>query len=190
MQNMIINSLLKGGVIMYEAKSIYTKLAWNTVQEYVKDELLEKIDKIDELLEKKSCFVTLHKKSGELRGCIGTILPQRENLYEEIRGNAISACSRDPRFTPVTKRELEELYISVDVLTKPELVESIEELDPKIYGIILVDDFGNQGVLLPNLDGVESVENQIAIVKQKAGISIHTNFKELNVYKFKAKRYY
>ncbi|BDU50935.1 AmmeMemoRadiSam system protein A [Haliovirga abyssi] len=175
---------------MYEAKSIYVKLAWETIKNYVANIKEEKIDKSEELKVKRSCFVTLHKKNGELRGCIGTILPVREDLYEEIRGNAISACSRDPRFMAVTEDELENLTVSVDVLTEPEIVKNIEELNPKIYGIILVDQFGRQGVLLPDLDGVDTIDEQISIVKQKAGMPFGTKIEDLTIYKFEAKRFF
>ena len=113
-------------------------------------------------------FVSIHEH-GELRGCIGTILPTRENIAEEIIQNAVSACSEDPRFSPVTRRELPYLALSVDVLGKPENIDGPEELDVHRYGVI-VSKGSRRGLLLPDLDGVDSVDQQIRIAKQKAGI--------------------
>ncbi|WP_027365180.1 AmmeMemoRadiSam system protein A [Desulfotruncus alcoholivorax] len=113
-------------------------------------------------------FVSL-KKNGQLRGCIGTIVPTRNNIIEEIEENAISAATRDPRFYPVEPEELSELDISVDVLSDPEPVRSMDELDPRRYGVI-VSSGGRRGLLLPDLEGVNTVDEQVAIAMQKAGI--------------------
>lgn len=121
------------------------------------------------------CFVSIHK-FGNLRGCIGTIGPTRKNVAEEIIQNAISASSRDPRFPRVAKNELEDLEISVDILEEAELVNSIKDLDEKIYGIIVTSGF-RRGLLLPNIEGVTSPQQQISIVLQKAGISPDENYK-------------
>jgi AmmeMemoRadiSam system protein A/AmmeMemoRadiSam system protein B len=115
-----------------------------------------------------SCFVTLHK-FGRLRGCIGTLAPISDNLGEEIERNAVSACSSDMRFDPVGEDELPYLEYSVDVLTRPEPIESEKELNPKIYGVI-VSKGARRGVLLPDLEGVDTVEQQVSIAKQKAGL--------------------
>lgn len=122
-----------------------------------------------ELTEHKAgAFVSL-KKDGQLRGCIGTILPTQPNLAAEIWQNAISACSRDPRFSPVREDELGELVYSVDVLTSPEPISSPDELDPARYGVI-VRNGSRQGLLLPDLAGVDTVQQQISIAKRKANI--------------------
>lgn len=113
-------------------------------------------------------FVSLHI-SGQLRGCIGTIAPTQENVAWEIVQNAVSACSRDPRFPPVRLSELELLEYSVDVLGQPEAVGSPAQLDPKKYGVI-VSCSGRRGLLLPDLDGVDTVEQQLKIALQKGGI--------------------
>lgn len=113
-------------------------------------------------------FVSLHK-SGQLRGCIGTIAPTEENVAREIVQNAVSAGTRDPRFPPVRVEELDELEYSVDVLGQPEPVDSPDQLDPKRYGVIVC--YGcKRGLLLPDLDGVDTVEEQIAIARRKGGI--------------------
>ncbi len=127
-----------------------------------------------ELRERAACFVTLkthsgHGAEGRLRGCIGTILPTCPTLLEEITENALSASMRDPRFPPVSSEELEDISVSVDILSLPEVVDSTDSLDPKSYGVI-VEKNGLRGVLLPDLDGVDSVEQQLAIAAQKAGI--------------------
>ncbi|MGE5404967.1 MAG: AmmeMemoRadiSam system protein A [Candidatus Saccharibacteria bacterium] len=121
-----------------------------------------------ELQEEAAVFVSL-KKDGHLRGCIGTLQPIRPNIAVEIRENAISAGTQDPRFVPVTADELDDLVYSVDVLGKPELVDDKAMLDPNRYGII-VRSGHKSGVLLPDLEGVDSVEQQIQIACQKAGI--------------------
>ncbi len=121
------------------------------------------------LSSKAGVFVSLHK-DGRLRGCIGTIEPARRCVAEEIIENAISASSRDPRFSPVRKDELESLEISVDVLAPPEKIRSKDELDVRRYGVIVTNG-RNRGLLLPNLDGVDTVEEQLSIALRKAGLS-------------------
>ena len=117
---------------------------------------------------KAGAFVSLHQW-GRLRGCIGTIYPVTRSLGEEIIRNAISAGSSDSRFPPVRKEELETLTYSVDVLGVPETIFNREDLDPKRYGVIVTSG-RRRGVLLPNLEGVETVEQQLEIACQKAGI--------------------
>lgn len=114
-------------------------------------------------------FVSLHTH-GQLRGCIGTTGPTTESVAWEIVQNAVSACSRDPRFPPVTVAELDSLEYSVDVLGQPESISSPAELDVKKYGVI-VSCGGRRGLLLPDLEGVDTVEQQIDIARQKGGIS-------------------
>ena len=116
-------------------------------------------------------FVSLHLH-GQLRGCIGTTSPTTENVALEIVQNAVSACSRDPRFPPVRERELAQLEYSVDVLGAPEPIDSPDALDVKKYGVI-VSCGGRRGLLLPDLDGVDTVGQQIEIARQKGGI--HAN---------------
>lgn len=128
-----------------------------------------------ELLTKQAgAFVSL-KIKGALRGCIGTILPVRENLAYEIMDNAISSGTRDPRFPKVRKEELEDLTYSVDVLSPPEPISSKEELDVNKYGVIVSKGF-RRGLLLPNLEGVDTVDDQISIALSKAGIDPDCDF--------------
>ena len=117
-----------------------------------------------------ACFVSIKTASGALRGCIGTILPTRPNLATEIINNAISASTRDPRFPPMKASELTTAVISVDVLGKPQTIRSLAELDPKKYGVI-VTKAGRRGLLLPDLEGVDTVERQLGIAASKGGIA-------------------
>ena len=122
--------------------------------------------------ERAGVFVSIHEH-GRLRGCIGTILPVTDCIAQEIIDNAVSASTRDPRFTPVTADELQYLDISVDVLTKPERISGPEELDVKRYGVIVTSarDRVRRGLLLPDLEGVDTVEEQLEIARQKGGIA-------------------
>lgn len=116
-----------------------------------------------------ACFVSLHK-NGALRGCIGTVAPTMANVAAEIARNAVSACSEDPRFDPVTQDELDSLEISVDILGKPEPVSDPASLDPSRYGVIVTSGH-RRGLLLPDLEGIETVTQQLAIACRKGGIS-------------------
>ena len=113
-------------------------------------------------------FVSI-KEEGRLRGCIGTIQAVQESVAQEIIDNAVSASTRDPRFQPIEEDELDKLTISVDVLGDMEKISSPEELDVKRYGVVVTKGY-KRGLLLPNLDGVDTVEEQLAIAKRKAGI--------------------
>jgi len=113
-------------------------------------------------------FVSL-KKHGQLRGCIGTTSPTKASIWEEIIANAIAAGTEDPRFNPVREDELDELTYSVDVLSEPEPVKDVSQLDPKKYGVIVSQGW-RKGLLLPDLEGVDTVEEQVEIAKKKAGI--------------------
>ena len=134
------------------------------------DDLPKDLTLPDELATTQAgCFVSL-KKDGELRGCIGTIAPTRESLAAEICANAVSAAVHDPRFAPVRADELDELVYDVDVLSPPEPIEGPEQLDVRRYGVIVSTDDGRRGLLLPDLDGVDTVDEQIDIAARKGGI--------------------
>ena len=136
-----------------------------------------------EMEQSAGVFVSI-KKEGKLRGCIGTFEPSQPNVAEEVIANAIAAATRDPRFSPVSGGELDQLTYSVDVLTEPVPAE-YEELDPKKYGII-VERGWRRGLLLPDLEGVETPAEQVAICRQKAGIGLDEPVK---LYKFEVRRY-
>ena len=109
-------------------------------------------------------------KKGDLRGCIGTYLPAKENVALELINNAIDAATEDPRFPRVAAEELPNLECTVDILSRPEKIESISELDPKKYGVI-VEKGSRRGLLLPDLEGAETAQDQFTIACQKAGIN-------------------
>ncbi len=161
------------------------KLAKKTVESFIRDgKTIPPPELTPEMKEKAGVFVSIHK-SGELRGCIGTFEPQRANVAEEVMANAVASATRDPRFSPVTADELDELEYSVDVLTRPEPVKGQEQLDHKRYGVI-VECGWRKGLLLPDLEGVDSVDYQIEICRQKAGIMPD---EPVRLYRFEVKRY-
>jgi len=161
------------------------KLAKEAVEGYVcHGKVLKPTELTTEMKGRAGVFVSI-KKRGELRGCIGTFTPTRANIAEEIVVNAICSATQDPRFVPVEASELDDLKYSVDVLTEPEPVKSVAQLDPKKYGVIVECGFG-RGLLLPDLEGVDSVEEQIRICRAKAGISAEEPIK---LYRFSVKRF-
>jgi len=161
------------------------RLAKEAVETYVNQGIVIKPKDITpEMRDKAGVFVSM-KKHGELRGCIGTFEPTRVNIAEEVVANAISSATRDPRFHPVSASELDVLEYSVDVLTKPEPIKSMKELDPKKYGLIVESGF-RRGLLLPDLKGVDTVDEQIIICKAKAGIP---DDEPVKLYRFQVKRY-
>lgn len=154
-----------------EKEDAYVRLARKTIEEYIRKG--QKIEVPKELPEemysgKAGVFVSI-KEDGKLRGCIGTIQAVQASIAEEIIENAISASTRDSRFSPIEPDELDRLVISVDVLGSMEPIDSPEELDVKKYGVVVTKGY-KRGLLLPNLEGVDTVEEQIGIAKRKAGI--------------------
>ncbi|MDO4804040.1 MAG: AmmeMemoRadiSam system protein A [Lachnospiraceae bacterium] len=150
----------------------YVLLAKNTIERYIKERKVYR-PSAEELTEemvngRAGAFVSIHE-NGDLRGCIGTIAPTRDTLAEEIIANAISASTRDPRFPAIRREELPFLTINVDVLKEAEPIESEAELDVKRYGVIVEQGY-RRGLLLPDLEGVDTVEYQVEIAKRKAGI--------------------
>jgi len=169
-------------------ESAYVKLARETIENYIKQGkiITPPLGLPEEMINQKAgVFVSL-KKFGDLRGCIGTFMPTQENIAQEIIKNAISAAVDDPRFSPVDVSELEDLSISVDVLSAPEEVKDISQLDPKKYGVIVSSGY-KKGLLLPDLEGVDTVEYQIDIAKRKAGIYPDEKVK---LYRFEVKRFF
>ena len=173
----------------HAATSPHVRLARAAIEAWVREGRRLRSQEVDdlgsELGERAAAFVSL-KKRGELRGCIGTFQPCYENLAEEIISNAISAATRDPRFPPVSAEELPELDVSVDVLGEPEPVPDASFLDPKRYGVI-VKRGGRIGLLLPDLEGVDSVEQQLEIARAKAGIGAH---EPVQLYRFTVTRHH
>ncbi len=156
----------------------YVKLARKAVESWVlKREIISVPDELPDEMKKRRAgtFVSIHKND-RLRGCIGTISAVYDCIADEIIHNAISASSRDPRFSAIRPDELKWLQISVDVLGEAEAIESADELDVKKYGVI-VESGHRRGLLLPDLEGVDTVEDQIQIAMNKAGISSYDNLR-------------
>jgi AmmeMemoRadiSam system protein A len=167
-------------------------LALHAVEEFVRHGQRVPIPPDDELAPelrgRAGAFVSIHKKNGDLRGCIGTFMPVRANLAEEVVENAIASATRDPRFYPIQESELLDLDISVDILSEPEPVDSLTALDPQVYGVIVSDTSGvRRGLLLPMLEQVQTVEQQIAIARQKAFIGVE---EPVQLYRFRVQRYH
>jgi|LSQX01.1.fsa_nt_gb AmmeMemoRadiSam system protein A len=149
----------------------YTALARKTLEMYATSGIVIDIPDVlpEEMANRQAGVFVSIKKQGKLRGCIGTIEPTRENIAAEIINNAISAGNHDPRFAPVEEHELDSLVYSVDVLGEAEPVKSMKELDVKRYGVIVRAGM-RLGLLLPDLEGVDTQLEQVAIALQKAGI--------------------
>ncbi len=179
--------------------------AKQAVERYIKkgEIISPSADLPEKFLKRKSgVFVTI-MKGKELRGCIGTCLPTRKNIAEEIVFNAIAAAKEDYRFDPIEEKELPHLSYTVYLLNEPEPIENSKELDPKKFGIIVktvpfpsstgIDVLFSghprvkSGLLLPDLEGVDTVKEQISIACQKAGID---PIKEkIIIYKFTVEKY-
>ena len=154
-----------------EQSDAYVRLARSSVESYItRHKVLTMPDTLPEemLSDRAGVFVSIHKQ-GKLRGCIGTIEPTTECIAREIIQNAISASTKDPRFDPIREDELKWLEINVDVLGKPEVINSEEQLDVRRYGVIVSCGY-RRGLLLPDLEGVDTVEQQVSIAMQKGGI--------------------
>jgi AmmeMemoRadiSam system protein A len=161
------------------------ELAKAAVENYVRQGKEIKPDQLTpEMKERAGVFICL-KKKGQLRGCIGTFEPTRSSIAEEIVHNSISSATGDPRFPPVQAFELKDLEYTVDVLTHPETVSGKADLDAKKYGVI-IERGHRRGLLLPDLEGVDTVDEQIRICRLKAGIS---EDEPIKLYRFEVRRY-
>lgn len=169
----------------------YLKLAKEAVERYIKKgEIISPFNNLpkEALTKKSGAFVTI-MENGNLRGCIGTYLPTKNNIAEEIIYNAVAAATEDYRFGPIQSQELSSLSYSVYILSEPELVKDLKELDPKKYGIIVKTGHftSKTGLLLPDLEGVDTIEQQISITCQKGGIDpLRGN---ILIYKFTAEKF-
>ena len=197
--DMWMEKLRAGMSAKREAEDEYVKLARAAVEACVtgryfnptaaalaEDDLVPPLEELPDEMTKKQAgtFVSIHEH-GELRGCMGTIGPTRSSVADEIAGNAATAALRDPRFPKITPEELEWLEISVDVLGEPEPISSIDELDVKRYGVIVTSG-GKRGLLLPDLDGIDTPEQQVEIAKKKANIYA---FEECHLERFEVIRH-
>ncbi|WP_134703208.1 AmmeMemoRadiSam system protein A [Ammoniphilus sp. YIM 78166] len=167
-------------------ESLPVRLARSALETYVREQRVEDSpNPLAPMLAKPAgCFISI-KRHGQLRGCIGTVDPVMDHLADEIIRNAIEAGMEDDRFFPVEEEELDQLVYSVDVLGEEEHVHDLTQLNPKVYGLIVIQGEKN-ALLLPDLDGVETVEEQIMLTKEKAGIGAD---EEVEYYRFKVDRY-
>lgn len=168
-------SELYGGMEL--KNSDYVKLAREALETYIRDGKKIRVPdwvRSEMKMKRAGVFVSV-KKRGALRGCMGTVGPTMVNVAEEIINNAISSGFRDPRFPAVKEEELKDLVYSVDVLGAPQKINSLEELDVKRYGVIVTNGF-RRGLLLPDLEGVDTPEKQVTIALQKAGIMSSESF--------------
>jgi AmmeMemoRadiSam system protein A len=188
-RNSILQELQTGQAKLIEARraneSAPVKWARMNLEGYLQGGHIPHLpERMEHLLKDRAgVFVSL-KKHGQLRGCIGTFAPAYQNVAEEISHNALSAGLNDPRFSPVESRELPDLVYSVDILAPPEPCTKAE-LDPKRYGVI-VSKGGHRGLLLPDLEGVDTVDEQLTIALQKGGISPRENYQ---IERFEVKRF-
>jgi AmmeMemoRadiSam system protein A len=138
------------------------------------------------LSQRSACFVCIKTAGRELRGCVGTIEPEHDSLAAEVVSNAIKAATRDPRFRPVSADELSLLRYSVDVLGGLEPA-ALEDLDPAVFGVVVVDGSGaRRGLLLPNIDGIGTASQQVGVAARKAGIGPRETVK---LYRFRTRRF-
>lgn len=168
----------------------YVSLAIEAITVYVRDFHVltppaSLIEQYPDFHRRAGVFVSL-KKRGELRGCMGTIEPAKEFLALEIVENALNAASQDPRFPRVEEGELPHLTVSVDVLSTPERVAGPEDLDIRRYGVIVRFE-NKRGLLLPDIDGIRSVEEQVAVARRKAGIG---ELDPVELYRFEVERFF
>ncbi len=176
----------------------FTNLAKKTVENFVrtgeKNDPPKDLPK-EMLSSKAGVFVSIHKNStddnsqtvDQLRGCIGTFLPTKDNVAYEIIFNAIAAASHDTRFSLIKEDELKNLSYSVDVLSEPKPVSRIEDLDPKKYGILVKSENGKSALLLPDLEGVDTTEKQLAICCTKG--NINPKEEKISIFKFEVERH-
>lgn len=203
----------------------HVSLAKLAVENYIKEKKVikppEDLPK-DFLTKKSGVFITIEKQ-GQLRGCIGTYLPTKENIAKEVIQNAIAAAAEDYRFGPLQKEELPELSYTVYIINTPELIKNMTDLNPKKYGIIVktlpisfprpigpastrsrgergspegaagTDVMFNghtppkSGLLLPDLNGIETIEEQVSLACQKGKINPQTE--NIIVYKFTVEKF-
>ena len=166
----------------------YVLFAKNAVESYIRErKIIEPAKDLPKefLARKAGVFVTIEKQK-QLRGCIGTYLPTKKNIAQEIIYNAIAAAVEDYRFEPIQKQELPFLSYAVYILNKPELVEDIKKLDPKKYGI-MVKSGAKSGLLLPDLEEIDTTEQQISIACEKGGIN--PDKEQIIIYRFTVDKY-
>ncbi len=171
--------------------NIYTELARQSLEYFLtQGTYMEIPDNLPEELlnEKRGTFVSWHDKNDDLRGCIGTFLPTKKSIADEIISNSVASGTEDPRFHSITLDDLKKLHCNVDILSELEHIQNIEcDLNPKKYGVYIKTPDGRSGLLLPDLDGVDTVYQQISIACQKGGIDPQDD--SLSLYRFTVDRF-
>ena len=158
---------------MYIPRSLHTTIVLEALLEHFrtgKEYYMDESDLPPDFLEPHGCFVSFYRPGDIMRGCMGSIDPQKKNLYKEILQNTLHAAFKDTRFTPLKEKELDEISILVEVIDKPEKIRHTDELDPEKFGVIVKNERNQTGVLLPRCQGVETVEQQVHIAMHKGGI--------------------
>jgi len=166
-------------------------LARKSIEYYLKNKMVLPIPKNlpDFLLQNQmGIFISIFEKNNDkLRGCIGTHKPARKNIAEEIIYNSLFCAFDDQRFPSLVKNELNSIYFEVSLLSKTVQVKNLKELDPKIFGIIILSENERQALLLPSIEGIDAVEKQLSIICQKANID--PTKEKINLLKFKVKKF-
>ncbi len=176
---------------MYKPESIYTKISLEAIVKYIKEgeTLNSEAEELQpELGYKFPCFVSIHTLDGALRGCVGTLEPCRDNLYQEIVQNSISAATKDSRFETLKEHELDDISVSVYVLSEPFPVYNLDDHNPITKGLIVKLNGITRAVLLPNIKGIDTVDDQVYKLKKKGGIEDIDN-EHLEFYAFTAEEY-
>jgi len=165
----------------------YVLLAKKAVEEYIMyNNVISHQNIYENYIHDKGVFITINKNN-KLRGCMGTYYPTKETIEDEIINNAILAATSDNRFKKINIDELNKLTYSVTLINEPKIVNDKIELNPKKYGILVASNLGKTGILLPNLDGVDTIDKQLDIVLKKA--SINLNNEETKLHKFTVEKY-
>ncbi|MFH2105494.1 MAG: AmmeMemoRadiSam system protein A [Parcubacteria group bacterium] len=168
----------------------YVKLAQTAIETYLKEGKTIRLPvNLPAEMTKHQAGVFVTIKNGEqLRGCIGTYEPTKPSIAKEIIENAISAATNDYRFSAITPTEFPDLSYEVSILTRPELVKDpSQELDPQKFGVLIKTDSGKSGLLLPDLEGINTVERQLEAVCQKCGVDPEEE--KIAIYRFTVKKY-
>ncbi|MFO7842710.1 MAG: AMMECR1 domain-containing protein [Bacteroidales bacterium] len=176
---------------MFNAKTNYAKIAFETILFYVSTGQIRKKDenKISaDLKLKRACVVSIYDSNQNLRGCMGDPFPQKSNLYDEIIENSIAAASKDTRYEPLQKDELNQIKVAVDVVSIPKKADNFKDVKPQKHGLYVTDKEGNSGFIMPGTKGIKTTDQLIKAVKKSAGLE-DKEHKNLAFMIFKTARY-
>jgi len=185
-----INNEISNKELNKNQKNQLLSITKKTVEEYVKNGKVLDFTVSDERLNwKEGAFVTLHK-DGNLRGCIGQIIPSEDPLWQVVRDMAIEAATDDPRFSPVSEDELKKLDYEVSVLSTPKKIDDWKKIELGKHGVIVKRGYSS-GVFLPQVadeTGWNLEKFLSELCSQKAGLSsdCYKNDKDVELYIFSA----